>query len=90
MEIDTDIRDFIISHFLVDGERALADETSLLDEGIIDSTGVLELVSFLEEHFAIEVKDEELIPENLDSVSRLVGFVEKKLSPAESSVRTTS
>lgn len=90
MEIQKEIREFIASHFLIEGEKVLGDETSLLDEGIIDSTGVLELVAFLEEQFAIEVKDEELIPENLDSIARLVDFVERKLSPTESSVRTAS
>jgi acyl carrier protein len=87
MKIDTDIREFIRTHFVIDSEVTVADDASLLDEGIIDSTGVLELVAFLEEHFAIEVRDEELIPENLDSVSHLVAYVKKKLSREESTVR---
>jgi acyl carrier protein len=87
MEIQKEIREFVVSHFLVEGGNVLGDETSLLDEGIIDSTGVLELVAYLEEQFAIEVKDEELIPENLDSIARLVDFVGRKLSPRESSVQ---
>jgi acyl carrier protein len=56
----------------------LKDDASLLEEGIMDSTGVLDLVAFIEESFSIRVEDEELIPENLDSVDRLVAFVEKK------------
>ena len=51
-----------------------------MDNGIIDSLGVLELVSFIEDSFGIEVKDEELIPENLDSISNLLRYIEKKLS----------
>jgi acyl carrier protein len=58
----------------------LADSDSLLDKGIIDSTGVLELVGFLEEHFGIAVDDEDLVPENLDSVDTLVGYIDRKSS----------
>jgi acyl carrier protein len=60
---------------------ALDDEMSLLDSGIIDSTGVLEVVQFIEEQFGIQVKDEELLPENLDSVGRIARFVERKQRP---------
>jgi len=56
----------------------LADSDSLLNKGIIDSTGVLELVGFLEESFNIQVEDAELVPENLDSVNNLVNYIEKK------------
>jgi acyl carrier protein len=64
------------------GEENLKDDASLLEEGIMDSTGVLDLVMFIEETFGIQVKDEELIPENLDSVDKLVAFVEKKTGRA--------
>ena len=60
------------------GEEGLRDNASLLEEGIMDSTGVLNLVMFIEETFGIQVKDEELVPENLDSVNKLVAFVERK------------
>ncbi len=59
---------------------SLKDDTSFLEEGIIDSTGVLELVAFLEEHYGIRVEDEELIPENLDSIANICSFLEKKRS----------
>ena len=62
------IREFIVENFLFGSDDGLTDETSFLDEGIIDSTGILELVNFLEEEFEIAVDDEELIPENLDSI----------------------
>ncbi len=53
-------------------------EESLIDSGIIDSTGVLELVTFIEERFGISVEDDELVPENLDSVKNLVAFLGRK------------
>ena len=74
------IRQFIVETFLFgDTDAELSDDESLLDSGIVDSTGVLELVAFLEEEFDIEVKDEELIPDNLDSLDQLAAFVERKL-----------
>lgn len=73
------IRQFIVETFLFgDTEAELSDDESLLDSGIVDSTGVLELVAFLEEEFDIEVKDDELIPDNLDSLDRLAAFVDRK------------
>ncbi len=75
------IRSFIFENFLFDAaDDALKNDDSFLEEGIIDSTGVLELVDWLEETFNISVDDEELIPENLDSVKNLVGFITKKTS----------
>lgn len=72
-------RRHIIANFVVPGgEGSLKDDASLLEEGIMDSTGVLDLVMFIEETFGIVVADEELTPENLDSVDRLVAFVQKK------------
>ncbi|HOT46640.1 MAG TPA: acyl carrier protein [Spirochaetota bacterium] len=56
----------------------LTPEISLLESGIMDSTGILELVLFLEEQFAIKIDDEEIVPENLDSVANLLVFLEKK------------
>lgn len=73
------IRSFILETFLfTDDAGALGNEDSFLDRGIIDSTGVLELVMFLEDQFGVSVDDEELVPDNLDSVSRLSAFVERK------------
>jgi len=73
------IRAFIIENFLFGNDDGLSDESSFLDEGIIDSTGVLELVSFLEEEFGIAVDEVELIPENLDSINRVTSYLEGKL-----------
>ena len=73
------IREFIIENFLFDaGDDALQNEASFLEQGIIDSTGVLELVDWLEEEFEINVEDEELIPENLDSVNLLSAYIHRK------------
>ena len=75
------IREFIFDNFLFDAEDdALKNDDSFLDKGIIDSTGVLELVEWLEDECGIEVDDEELIPENLDSVNNLAAFIAKKAS----------
>jgi len=74
----TKIRSFIIENFLFGEDNGLKDDTSFLDEGIIDSTGVLELVTYLEEEYEIEVEDEELIPENLDSIDNIAVYLEGK------------
>ncbi|MEP7242425.1 MAG: acyl carrier protein [Gammaproteobacteria bacterium] len=78
--IQTEIRQFIVENFLF-GQRSkqLGDDDSFLDGGIIDSTGVLELIAFLEEKYGISIEDEELVPANLDSVTRVATFVERKL-----------
>ena len=79
MDIQNQIRSFIVENFML-GRSAdeLGDDNSLLEKGIIDSTGVLELVSFVEQTFGITVADEELVPDNLDSVNRLTEYVKKK------------
>ena len=79
MELKAKIRGYIIENFLFGDTAPLtSDGISLLDEGIIDSVGVMELVAFLEEDFGLTVEDEELIPENLDSVENLAGFISRK------------
>ena len=85
-DMDTQIRaeltEFIVTNLLL-GEvsRAPRDENSLVDEGIIDSTGVLELIEFLESHFGIEVSEAEALPQNLGSISSLTEFVMSKGRP---------
>lgn len=81
MTIAAKLREFVRTNFIFGSDAAIADGDSLLDAGIIDSTGVMELVSFLEEAFGIEVDDQDLVPENLDSVNALVAFVSRKLEP---------
>ena len=83
--IEADVRQFVSDNFLFGREgTALDPDDSFLEQGLIDSTGVLELVSFLEERFHVRVSDEELVPDNLDSINRLVQFVEAKLREAKS------
>jgi acyl carrier protein len=72
------IRQFIVENFIFGEDGNLKEETSFLESGIIDSTGILELVSFLEEKFGISVADEELVPENLDSIANVVAYLIKK------------
>jgi acyl carrier protein len=73
------IRGFVIENFLFGApDNGLKDADSLLDKGIIDSTGVLELVTHLEATYGIKVDDEELVPENLDSIANIAAFVTRK------------
>ena len=75
----TRVKDFIIENFLFGDGDGVDEDTSFLEEGILDSTGVLELITFLEKEFSIKVNDEELIPENLDSINLVAAFLGKKL-----------
>jgi acyl carrier protein len=73
------IREFLAANFFLgDDPSQLNGSTSLIEAGVIDSTGVLELVGFLEEEFEIRIADEDLVPENLDSVDNIIRFVEGK------------
>ena len=74
------IRMFVIENFLFDDNGDLEDNTSFLEEGIIDSTGVFELVGFIEEEFSINIEDEELIPENLDSINNVTDYLQTKIN----------
>jgi acyl carrier protein len=83
MDVRDKVREYIIENFLFGDAEPLADDAmSLLDEGIIDSVGVMELVAFLEADFGISVGDAELVPDNLDSVANLVAFVGRKQAAA--------
>lgn len=78
MEIKEQVRSFVRTNFYVPDGVALADDSSLLAQGIIDSTGVLELVTYIEEAFGISVGDSEMVPQNLDSVDGIAGYVAQK------------
>jgi acyl carrier protein len=78
MKIKQQVRAFVTTNFYVPDSAALADDASLLDHGIIDSTGVLELIAFLEDVFGITIEDNEMLPANLDSIERISGFVGRK------------
>jgi acyl carrier protein len=78
MDIKEQVRTFVTSNFYVADPSVLEDNASLLDKGIIDSTGVLEVIFFIEETFGIAVEDSEMLPENLDSIERISNFVARK------------
>ncbi|MGY8706673.1 acyl carrier protein [Bradyrhizobium sp. 18BD] len=76
------IRAFLTSNFYISDVKALEDDTSLLDQGIIDSTGVLEVVGFIETTFGIVVDDSEILPENLDSIRGMAHYIASKVHSA--------
>jgi acyl carrier protein len=81
-DIKHQVRDFIQTSFLFrEGRQEIADDESLLGAGLIDSTGILELVSYLEADFGIAVQDEEIVPENLDSIGLIAAYVAMKRTP---------
>jgi len=78
MDYTTDVREFIVSSFLFGDASSLQDNTSFLASGIVDSTGVMELIMYLEQEFNIKVEPEDMIPSNLDSVNKVANFLERK------------
>lgn len=73
------IRTYILDNFLFSDDQSLLDNSdSFMDKGILDSTGILEVITFLEDEFAVKVEDSEMVPENLDSVDNLLKFMETK------------
>jgi acyl carrier protein len=80
MSIENQIKAYILENFLFsDNGYELAEDASFLEEGIVDSTGVLELVMFVEETYDIAVEDEEIVPENFDSVGQLAAYISRKM-----------
>lgn len=80
MDIATVIRKYVLENYLfTDNEDELRNDDSFLDKGILDSTGILEIITLIEESFDIKVEDAEMIPENLDSVNNIVAYVTKKM-----------
>jgi acyl carrier protein len=78
MALTKQVRDFVTTNFYVPDPDSLEDRTSLLDHGIIDSTGVLEVIMFIETTYGVTVEDSEMLPENLDSIERIARFVGRK------------
>lgn len=77
-DVTTEIRAYIVDRFLFGKGDALSNSASFMEQHLVDSTGILEVVMFLESKYGIKVADEELIPENLDSVDRIAAFVRRK------------
>jgi acyl carrier protein len=82
-QVRADLRKFFVENFFMGDESVvLSDTDSFMETGTVDSTGMLEVVMFLEQHFGLKVDDKELVPENLDSMANLVQFVGRKQSAA--------
>ena len=83
--ISQPIRAFLQEHYLFGyGEEEFSDAASFLDHGILDSMGILELITFIEAEFTIKVSDEEILPENLDSINAICRFILNKLGKSDS------
>ena len=76
--VERQVREFIVENFMFGDEVEFSSSDSFLDTGLIDSTGILELIAFLEESYGIEVLDDEIIPENLDTLNNVASFVRSK------------
>ena len=80
MDIKGNITGYVEKTFLFGlSDKSLQDNDSFLDKGIVDSTGILEIVSYIEEEFDIEVQDEELVPDNFDSINKLTDYIARKI-----------
>lgn len=80
-EIEQDVREFITENFILDSED-LASDASLTRHGVLDSMGVLELIMFIEERFELKVPDEDTLPENFDSIDRIVRYLHGRMYAA--------
>jgi len=78
MTVRERVRGYILEAFYVSDPAELTDDVSLIDNGYVDSTGMLEIILFLEGEYAIHIEDQETIPENLETISRIAAFVSRK------------
>jgi acyl carrier protein len=83
-DVKSKIRAFVVENYLFGDDDGLEESTSFLDTGIVDSTGILELINFISEEFRIFVEDEELVPENLDSINNVTAFIGRKIAKPSS------
>ncbi len=81
-KLNATVREFIAENFLFRADAELDDDQSLLESGVIDSTGVLEVIAFLEQTFGISIADEDIVPENLDSINNMTRYLASKLPAA--------
>jgi acyl carrier protein len=86
MKVKQNLRQFVIDNFLFGQAGELKDDDSFLENGIIDSTGVLELIAFLEEQFGLELAESDLTPDNLDSIDKVTRLVESRIMTREGAV----
>lgn len=78
------VRAYVVENLLLGTDAELADAPSLIEAGVLDSTGAMELVGFLEQEFAVAISDSEIVPENLDSLDGIAGFVARKIAARQS------
>jgi acyl carrier protein len=88
MQTEHKIREFIVKNLYFADDKAIADEDSFLETGVVDSMGVMELVAFIQSEFEVEVAQHEIVVENFDSIRKLANFVRRKLPPKEPPVST--
>jgi len=88
MDRQQQIRAYIVDNFLLGQDDGFGNAESLLGSGVIDSTGVLEVVGFLEKTFSIQLSDEDLVPENLDTIQSMAAFVGRKLAGSGAATET--
>lgn len=82
-DVRISLRRLILEDYLfTDDEKALTDDMSFLEEGVLDSMGILEIIMFLEEQFGVTVAEDEMVPENLDSIDNLLAYIERKRQAA--------
>jgi acyl carrier protein len=86
MNIEVQIRDYIARRLLFTKEFKYPDTTSFLEEGIVDSQGVMELVLYVEETFGLSIQDVEITPDNFDSVSKLADFIRRKAAQGAAAI----
>jgi acyl carrier protein len=79
MSTPDEVRQFILEFFYVSDPAELTDEVSLLESGLVDSTGMMDIILFLETEYGFHIEDQETIPENLETISRIAAFVARKL-----------
>lgn len=82
MMVQERVRGFILESYFVGDPEELTDDVSLLDTGYVDSTGMMEIILFLEREYAIHIEDHETIPDNLESISKIAAFIARKHSAA--------
>jgi acyl carrier protein len=82
MSVQQRFKQFIVENFYVSDPQELQPDTSLITSGYVDSTGMLEVIAFLEEEFGIQIRDEEMVPENLETIARVEAFIARKRQAA--------
>lgn len=76
--LEAKVREYVLSNFPVADPSVVTDEVSLMDVGIVDSTGLMEVFEWLRDEFGIEVQDAEMVPDNFDSIARIAAYIGRK------------